>query len=153
MYIIHIDGVYRLWEHGSADLILTGNYNVPLYAQWKYGEGTVGSFMCDLSGVWSSELLASEEGIIVIQNIVSTLSPIKNIRTNDIKLTLKEDNYYNNLSILTDLKEGEYIKGTVYYVKDGKIESEAKLVVEENEAIQTNEDALIVEDGDNNDLS
>jgi hypothetical protein len=110
-----LKGFYGTKVKGSADLLLTGDYNVPLYAQWKYGEGTVGSFMCDLVGDWSDELISSDEGKILIQNIVKTLTPIKNIRDNDIRLTLTEDNYYNNLSILTDLKEGEYLKGTIYY--------------------------------------
>lgn len=52
---------------------------IPIYAQWEYGEGTVCSFMCDLSGEWSADLAASEQGTTIINNIISVLAntPVK----------------------------------------------------------------------------
>ena len=114
----NVSGFYGTKVRGSADLILTGEYNVPLYAQWKYGKGTVGSFMCDLYGDWSSEMLVSEDGKQLIKNIVNTLSPTEDIKYNEIKLSLKEDNYFNTLSVFTDLKDGEYLNAYVSYQLD-----------------------------------
>ena len=118
-----LDGFYGTKVRGSADLVLTGNYNVPLYAQWKYGKGTVGSFMCDLYGDWSSNLLDSDDGKKLVQNIVRALTPTENIKSNEIELSLAEDNYFNTLSVFTDLKEGQYLKAEVKYETNADIKS------------------------------
>lgn len=118
-----LKGFYGTKVRGSADLLLTGDYNVPIYAQWKYGKGTVGSFMCDLYGEWSLELLESDDGKQLLKNIVSALTPIENIKTNDIKLSLVEDNYFNTMSVFTKLNEGEYLKASVNYSLDGELKN------------------------------
>ncbi|MGN1062310.1 MAG: VWA domain-containing protein, partial [Candidatus Scatosoma sp.] len=41
---VQLDGFYGVKVKTGADLILAGEYNVPIYAQWKFGKGTVGSF-------------------------------------------------------------------------------------------------------------
>ena len=38
----------------NATLALTDRYNIPVYAYWAYGNGKVGSFMCDLKGTDNS---------------------------------------------------------------------------------------------------
>ena len=38
----------------NAILALTDKYNIPVYAYWTYGNGKVGSFMCDLKGIDNS---------------------------------------------------------------------------------------------------
>ena len=49
-----LGGFYGVKVRDEDYMILAGDYNVPLYAQWKFGAGSVGSFMCDLSGSgWS----------------------------------------------------------------------------------------------------
>ncbi len=108
-----LDGVYGVKVRESADLILTGDYEVPLYAQWKYGKGTVGSFMCDLNGTWSSSFMAAVDGRQFIKNVVGNLMPMENIRTNEIRVDLDEDNYTNKMSVYTQLSEGQYITGTL----------------------------------------
>lgn len=99
----------------NANLLLTADYNVPVYAQWKYGNGTVGSLMCDLNNVWSTELLLDDNGVNLVKNIVKSITPTKNIRSNDITLSLIENNYTNSLSVFTTLNEGEYLTGEVKY--------------------------------------
>ena len=117
-----LGGFYGVQARERAETILVGEYDVPIYAQWKFGEGMVGSFMCDLSGNWSSNLLADENGQRVILNIVSNLMPTTNIRPNSIRLELEEENYFNRLNILTSLAEGEYIQGSITeYTADGEI--------------------------------
>ena len=59
-------------KEGATAILNKGN--VPLYAQWEYGNGTVGSFMCDLNGTWSSDFIASDVGADIISNIVSHLA-------------------------------------------------------------------------------
>lgn len=43
-----LNGYYGTKIKEDAEIVLAGEF-VPIYAQWKYGEGMVGSFMCDLS--------------------------------------------------------------------------------------------------------
>jgi hypothetical protein len=45
----------------------------PLYVQWDYGSGRVGSFTADLRGNDSELLFASEDGVQLIRNMVSGL--------------------------------------------------------------------------------
>lgn len=110
---VSLDGFYGVKVRPTADLILTGEYNVPIYAQWKYGEGMVGSFMCDLDGVWSSKFIADPNGRSFIKNVVDNLMPLQSIRPTDIVVGLQEDNYINKLSISGELQDGETMKGEI----------------------------------------
>ncbi len=98
----------------NVDLVLTGDYQVPVYARWKYGKGSVGSFMCDLKGSeWSLEFMNSAVGKQLVYNIVDDLMPAFDIAPQDINLTLKEQNYSNHLTCPTELKEGESLRGKI----------------------------------------
>jgi small nuclear ribonucleoprotein (snRNP)-like protein len=100
--------------------VLVGDYNVPIYAQWKFGKGMVGSFMCDLNGTWSSDLITSDSGKQLILNMVNALMPMEEIKPNEFNVEIKEGNYINQLSVYADLDEGERIEGTISSV-DGNI--------------------------------
>ncbi len=116
---VNLGGFYGVKVRDTADLLLAGEYDVPIYAQWKYGKGTVGSFMCDLSGgEWSDEFMTheSKSGQNFIKNVVNNLMPTEDIRKKDITVRLKEDNYTNQLSVYTTLGEGEYVKGEIVNV-------------------------------------
>ena len=80
----------------------------------------VGSFMCDVSGDLSSGFMSDDNGIKLLFNIIDNLTPTEDIRSNDIKLVLYEDNYTNSLSIYTNLNEGETITGTINYSVTGE---------------------------------
>lgn len=54
----------------SAEQYLTVNGGEPLYVQWSYGSGNVGSFTADLRGGDSEELFASEAGQQLIRNML-----------------------------------------------------------------------------------
>lgn len=110
--IPNLDGFYGSRAKQGAEVVLSGKY-VPIYAQWKFGEGMVGSFMCDLNGTWSTEFVGSSTGEMLLRNIVSALFPAQDIRPNSVSLSLKEENYYNRLSIFTDIGENETIAVTV----------------------------------------
>jgi len=107
-----LDGFYGSKLKNGADMIISGKY-VPIYAQWRFGKGMVGSFMCDINGTWSAEMVSSSVGEMLVKNIVTALFPAENIRLDDIELEIKEGNYNNQLSIFTDLAESQSIRVTV----------------------------------------
>jgi len=110
-----LDGFYGSKAKANADVILVGDYEVPIYAQWKVGKGMVGSFMSDLDGGFTANFLADEGGKTFIRNVVRNLMPTENIRPNPITLTLKSENYTNQASIYTSLNaaKGERIEGKI----------------------------------------
>ncbi|MCI5838450.1 MAG: VWA domain-containing protein [Christensenellaceae bacterium] len=108
-----LDGFFGVKLKKNAELILAGEYNVPLYAQWKYGKGYVGSFMCDLNGVWSSSFMSDAGGKRFIRNVVENLMPVEDIRPNGIDAEFIEKNYTNRIDVYAGLKKGEYISGKI----------------------------------------
>ena len=119
-----LDGFFGVKVKSGADLVLMGDYDVPIYAQWKFGKGTVGSFMCDLNGTWSSDFLSATEenkgsGRKFILNVVAALLPIESIRENEITVSTKQDNYTNQMSIFTSLEEGQRILGFLTNMSNG----------------------------------
>lgn len=118
---VTLDGFYGTKVKSSADLVLVGDYKVPIYAQWKFGKGMVGSFMCDLSGKRSSRWINDTSGQEFVKKAVANLMPVQNIRPNDIAVTLKGDNYINQMSVVSELKEGEYLDGAIIeYTDEGE---------------------------------
>ena len=130
---IQLEGFYGTKLKANATLLLAGEFNVPLYAQWKYGNGMVGSFLCDVYGMYSSNFMSEEDGITFLKNVIRNLTPVSNIRDNDIKLNLYENNYSNSLSILTGFNEGEYLRGLIRYndPENGTIEVPLNLAQED----------------------
>ncbi len=126
MLDVTLDGFFGVKKRESAELILMGDYGVPIYAQWKFGKGMVGSFLCDLDGSdtsWSKDFMADENGKRFLLNAVATLMPTENIRPNEIKLDLREENYFNMLNIYTDLSDGQRLEGKLIEITDeGEIE-------------------------------
>lgn len=111
---VTLNGFYGVKKKPEADLVLVGDYEVPIYAQWKYGRGTVGSFMCDLQqSEWSSDFMSDINGQTFIRNVINNLMPVETIRPNVIGITLKEDNYTNTMSIFTELTDGQKVIGEI----------------------------------------
>lgn len=110
---IQLDGFYGVKARSAADVILVGEYDVPIYAQWKYGKGMVGSFMSDFNEKWSSPFMNSPDGQTFIRRAVENLMPTEDIAVKGITLRLREDNYGNQLSVYTQLNEGEYVTGKI----------------------------------------
>lgn len=96
--IPQLTGYYGTVAKKDAKVALMGPY-VPIYAEWKYGEGNVGSFMCDLSGIWSSEFMADPVGQTIIFNIVNSIFPMNDVKADEISVALKEDNYHFQLNV------------------------------------------------------
>ena len=118
-----LDGFFGVKVKDGAELVLMGDYDVPVYAQWKYGKGTVGSFMCDLNGTWSSDFLTETtenngSGRQFIRNVVSALMPMESVRENQITVNIETDNYTNLLSVFSQLGDGERIVGYLKNLAD-----------------------------------
>lgn len=107
-----LDGFYGVKLKKEATVLLSGMYT-PLYAEWQFGKGKVGTFACDLNGAWSSDFVNSEAGVKIISNIVKSLYPKESIKPMVIDAEWTGDNYTTQLSIFTDLGEGEYIEATI----------------------------------------
>ena len=107
-----LDGFYGVKLKEGAQAVLMGEYT-PVYAQWTYGKGRVGTFACDLNGIWSSAFVDNAVGQTLINNIVYTLFPTESIHAPDIELEAEGDNYLTNLSVFTDLEEGQYVEVTI----------------------------------------
>ena len=107
-----LDGYYGVKLKPNASAVVMGNYT-PIYSQWDFGKGRVGTFACDLNGTWSADFVNSAVGATLLNNIIYALFPSENIRTTDVEATISGDNYTTNLSVFTELGEGEYIKVTI----------------------------------------
>lgn len=116
---LELDGFYGVKARSAADVILVGDYEVPVYAQWKYGAGMVGCFMCDLNGGWSSSFMAEDDGVTFVTRVINNLMPTTDIRPKAISYTLKEDNYTNELSLIHDLGKDETVRGVIYDLSIG----------------------------------
>ena len=127
-----LDGFYGVKVKNQADLLVVGEYTVPIYAQWKYGKGTVGSFMSDLSGNWSTDFLSTTDadgnedisGRQFIINVIKNLMPVSDISPKDIQIDLYEDNYTNKMSVYTDVSEGDSVTGTIVRLVENGVQDE-----------------------------
>ncbi len=119
---VALDGFYGSKIKADAELILVGDYEVPIYAQWKYGKGMVGSFMCDLNGKMSKTFIKDKNAQLFVRNVVKNLMPLENIRPNPITMSLKSDNYSNQLSVLAGLKTeaGERVEGKIIKMENSE---------------------------------
>ncbi len=93
-----LSGYYGTVKKEDAVVPLMGKY-VPIYAQWKYGNGNVGSFMSDLNGTWSKKFLDDVIGKAIILNIVDGIFPNHDVRADGISFVLKTDNYKTQLNV------------------------------------------------------
>lgn len=136
---VQLGGFYGVKARANADVLLQGPFGVPLYAQWKYGKGTVGSFMSDLNGVWTGDFMKREYAGGFVEQVVKNLMPTENIRPNDISVNLTQDNYLRAMSVYTELdtSKGEYIKGEIAYLSEKNV-----LPVSLNEVTSLTEDSF-----------
>lgn len=108
-------------KDGNVLVPLMGKF-VPIYAEWKFGAGTVGSFMCDLEGIWSEKFLNDITGQTLIYNIVKGLFPSQAIKTDEIDALVRQDNHTVQISVSSVRSEGETIAVTVTPITEEAIE-------------------------------
>lgn len=125
---VTIGGFYGVKKKEGATTLLTGNYDVtPLYSQWKFGDGTVGSFMSDLTGLakadgsksWSKDFMEDENGRKLILNIIDNLMPTEDISPAAYEYQLTERNYTNTLRVYAKLGNEEYLDAKLVFTSDG----------------------------------
>lgn len=103
-----LQGYYGTVAKADALVPLMGEY-VPIYAEWKYGRGNVGSFMCDLNRLWSDQFMSDVVGQAIIYNIVDSIFPTEDVTIDDLEYVLKSDNYTNQLNV-HGAAEGERVE-------------------------------------------
>lgn len=54
-----------------ADIVLESDKEEPVLATWQYGLGRTAAWTSDISGQWSNDWLASDEGTQILRNLVS----------------------------------------------------------------------------------
>jgi len=106
-----LSGYYGTVAKKDATVPLIGEY-VPIYAYHNYGKGTVGSFMCDLNGEWSSAFISDVVGKAIITNIVESIFPYEDVRADKVRYELKSDNYSYQLNV-HGAKDNERVTVTV----------------------------------------
>ena len=114
-----LHGYYGVKLKEGATTVISGDYT-PIYAEWQFGKGRVGTFACDLNGVWSAEFLEPRDDIdtvmsgpAIINNIITSLFPTESIKPSDIDAEWTGDNYATQLSVYTTLGEDEYVEATI----------------------------------------
>ena len=114
-----LHGYYGVKLKEGATTVISGDYT-PIYAEWQFGLGRVGTFACDLRGVWSEDFLTERDatdaimsGPAIINNIITSLFPNENIKPSDIDAEWTGDNYTTQLSVYTTLGENEYVEATI----------------------------------------
>lgn len=123
-----LDGFYGLKAKEDADVILSGRFT-PIYAQWSYGLGRVGTFACDLNGTWSSSFIDTPEGNAIVNNIVASLFPLEDLKPKEIEVEHEGGNYFTKLNIFTDLIDDQYIEVTVTSPATAGGESEVQTLI------------------------
>lgn len=108
-----LDGYYGVKAKNGAQTVLTGPYNVPIYAQWNFGKGKVGSFACDLNGEMSAAFLSDENGQKILANIVNALFPTSDVSAPSISAEVTADNYRAHLSVFGNFVEGDKVRAIV----------------------------------------
>ena len=107
-----LDGFYGLKAKEDADVILSGRFT-PIYAQWSFGRGRVGTFACDLNGTWSSSFIDTPEGNAIVNNIIASLFPLEDLRPKEIEVEHEGGNYFTKLNVFTDIIDDQYIEVTI----------------------------------------
>ncbi len=114
MTIPKLTGYYGTKAKDGVKIPLEYTY-VPIYAQWQFGNGNVGSFLSDLSGNWSKQFLEDAVGQRLISNIAYSLAPAIELEPDKLDFVLKPktENYISRLDVYTECGEGESISVSV----------------------------------------
>lgn len=115
-----LTGFYGTKLRANAELILkASDLGAPLYAEWQFGKGKVGSFMADLYGEFTADFIMNDKAKTFILNVVENLMPSQDVRKTDIQATITEDNYFNRMDVITQLDEDDTIVGRITWTEGG----------------------------------
>lgn len=114
--------------YGHLETILKATF-LPLYSQWDYGRGKVGSFLCDAENVWSEEFFASSDvGIPILNGIIDYLAPLDMLREQTLEVNFIEDNYRTQASVYGFEQKQERDFKLIAFVRSPALEGEAPKV-------------------------
>lgn len=117
-----MNGFYGARIKPEATTILAYDGN-PIYAEWSYGLGRVGSLMCDLNGTWSSLYFIEESGINFILNTVNMLFLKESGEGfKEIEAEFVHDNFTTQARITASMEEGDTLTAQLIS-PDGKTET------------------------------
>ena len=105
-----LDGFHGVRLKDDARALIIGDFGQPIYADWSFGKGKVGSFMTDLSGDWSRSFINSKVGKDIISTVVNSLFPKENLRKPLIEIDLKIENFTITATASTVISEGEKLE-------------------------------------------
>ncbi len=95
----------------SVNVSLYAN-GAPLYAEWDYGSGKVGSILIDLEKKLSSDLLTSDAGKTLVKNMVSSLLMNASLPQEELsfEVIVTENNFNTSVKVFnTEEKEAKFV--------------------------------------------
>ncbi len=101
-----LGGFYGTRIKKDATTVL-GYEGSPIYAEWRVGEGKVGSIMCDLEGKWSANLFTDDNGKRFITNTVNSLLSDSESVGGAVTVSFTTDNYTTQANITAALGRTE----------------------------------------------
>ncbi len=107
-----VSGYMTTFLKRGAQQLLTVNGGEPLYVQWQYGTGRVGSFTADLRGSDSEKLYASEDGQQLMKNMVAAVIRADGMVT-ALDVALTQENHTATIDVSVSLKGKETVAVTV----------------------------------------
>lgn len=111
-------------ESVNVPLLAEGS---PLYAQWQFGEGRVGSILIDLEGVMSQDLIEKETGRTLVKNIISSLlRQVKSVEKSSIDATLSEGNFSTQVNVYGYGREDDNTKLVAFVLSPNAAEEPQK---------------------------
>jgi len=110
-----LGGAYPVRAKQSASVILSrGPTGYPVYTEWTFGAGRVGSFSSDLSGFWSAAYFTDAQGSRFISNVVGGLLPDVPMRSQDLAITFEKRNLTTQIQIRTQRAQGDTLSAMLY---------------------------------------
>lgn len=102
--------------------------NDPIYCEWTYGNGKVGSFMSDLSGNWSSKYFEDERGTTFINNLVTSIYANNSIRK-EMVVSIETNNFDRIIQVRTAANNGRNkVTATIKYPNGTKKQVSLNLI-------------------------
>jgi len=95
-------------EDEDEDIVTRANID-PIYVEWAFGRGRVGSFTSDLSGAMSEDFLASETGRWFLLNVIRSLMSTSSMEEAEIGVRFNTRNLTTGVEIVANVAPGQTI--------------------------------------------
>ncbi len=101
---IHFTNEEAIYDENGNLIDTYSNVN-PIYAEWEYGIGKVGSLMIDLSGKWCTDFYTNANSLKLLRNIITGLLPEEKAEI----LSIEVDKFLLNDSDIIDELKANYM--------------------------------------------